>query len=83
MFQTQQNVLTPAMDILLRGMAALYNQAKNDGKLDIFIDLACQTLWEGDPVYAAPQTPNTLRWQESAFTERGKVHHPFKFLFAH
>ena len=63
MFQTQQNILTPAMHGLLRGMAALYNQAKSDGKLERFIGLACQTLWEGDPLYAAPQTPNTLRYR--------------------
>jgi len=81
MFRTQQNVLTLDMCGQLRAMAALYNQAKTDEKLDVFLDLACQTLWQGDPLYAAPQTPNTLRWQESAFTERGKVSRPFKFLY--
>ena len=71
--QPQPSALTTSMIITLRGMAGLYSQAKGDGKVDIFIDLACRTLWKGDPLYAAPKFPNDLRFQENTFTERGKV----------
>jgi len=75
-----QPLLTASMIITLGGMAPLYSQAKSDGKVDLFLDLACQTLWNGDPLYAAPKFPNDLRYQESALTERGKVR-PFVVPF--
>ena len=71
--QVQPSLLTTSMISTLRAMAALYSQAKSDGKVDLFIDLACQTLWNGDPLYAPPKFPNDLRWRESTITERGKV----------
>lgn len=41
--------LTSGMFMPLRAMGSQYNQAKADGKVDLFIALAHEALWKADP----------------------------------
>jgi hypothetical protein len=64
---------------MLHTCAASYNQAKTDGKVDLFIELACQALWKEKPLDIPAELATDVEYNEIITKQWAKVCTAFKY----